>query len=384
MAALSPRPNEPTHTEGPIVVAGFFNTASGLGESARLCLNALRGSGTEAYGIDLSSALMQGSSVIHQFATAPRSSEPGTLILHVNPPLVPMALFRLGRRVVRNKRIIGFWHWELPRLPNDWLRDFDYIHEVWVPSAFTASAVRAVKRMPVFVVRHPVQRGHTVDMLRHRPVGVDLLVLTMFNFRSGFTRKNPLAALAAFAAAFDGDRRAHLLIKSLEGAAHPAQWRELQAAAAGIPNVTLLDAVLSPAETSGLIEMSDVILSLHRSEGFGLVPAEAMLRGKPVVATNFSGTVDFLNSRNGSPVDYQLVPAIDPQGVYNWPDQLWAEPNIESAAAALRRLRDPGLRAAIGLRAAADAAGLFAASVYATRVAELLGKLGAKTTPAEP
>jgi glycosyltransferase involved in cell wall biosynthesis len=209
-------------------------------------------------------------------------------------------------------------------------------------------------------------------MSRHRPPGVDLMVLTIFNFHSGFTRKNPLAAVAAFVAAFGADPGAHLLIKSLGGAAHPAEWRELRSATAGIVNVTLLDAVLRPAEISGLIEAADVVLSLHRAEGFGLVPAEAMLRGKPVVATNFSGTVDFLDSRNGCPVDYRPVPATDPQGTYDHPGQLWADPDFESAAAALRRLRDPLVRAALGARAAADTARRFDPGAYAARVRELL------------
>jgi glycosyltransferase involved in cell wall biosynthesis len=374
MSALAPRPPaDVPRRNGPLIVAGFLSSASGLGEGARLCLEALRRGRPETCGIDLSAALMQGPlAVDYQFPEPHRRPGPGTVILHVNPPLVPMALFHLGRRLVAGKRIVGYWAWELPRLPEAWRKDLRYVHEVWVPSAFTASAVRMLTALPVRIVPHPVARRPAADMSCHRPAGVELLVLTMLNFHSGFTRKNPLASVAAFVAAFGGDRGAHLVVKSIAGAAHPAQWRELQAATAGSPNIALIDAVLAPAEISGLIEAADVVLSLHRAEGFGLVAAEAMLRGKPVVATNFSGTVDFLDSRNACPVDYRLVPATDPQGTYDHPDQLWADPDIESAAAALRRLRDPVVRATIGARAAAEAARRFDPAAYAIRAGELL------------
>jgi glycosyltransferase involved in cell wall biosynthesis len=100
------------------------------------------------------------------------------------------------------------------------------------------------------------------------------------------------------------------------------------------------------------------VLSLHRSEGFGLVPAEAMLLGRPVVATDFSGTTDFIDSGCAMPVPYRLIPARDPRGVFEAPGADWADADIGAAAQALRLLAgDPALRARIGAagRAAAMA-----------------------------
>ena len=71
--------------------------------------------------------------------------------------------------------------------------------------------------------------------------------------------------------------------------------------------------MLPPADMSGLMAAADIVLSLHRSEGFGLVPAEAMQLGKPVVATGWSGNMDFMNARNSAPVSYSLVPVQDPR-----------------------------------------------------------------------
>jgi glycosyltransferase involved in cell wall biosynthesis len=105
-----------------------------------------------------------------------------------------------------------------------------------------------------------------------------------------------------------------------------------------------------------LTASADIVLSLHRSEGFGLVPAEAMLLGKPVIATGWSGNMDFMDTTCAVPIGYRLVPAHDPRGVYDVPGAEWAEADPDEAVAQLRRLADdPALRAAIGVRARAAA-----------------------------
>ncbi len=94
------------------------------------------------------------------------------------------------------------------------------------------------------------------------------------------------------------------------------------------------------------------MLSLHRSEGFGLVPAEAMLLGRAVVVTDWSGNTDFTDADTAALVPYRLVPAVDPRGVFQAPGAVWAEADIDAAAAQLRRLADdPAQRAALGARA---------------------------------
>src|SRR5205085_12349368 len=114
---------------------------------------ALRRERHETCRIDLSAALMKGGRAVdYQFPAAPRRPGAGTVILHVNPPLVPMALFRLGRRFVAGKRIVGHWAWELPRLPDEWRKDLGFVHEVWVPSAFAASALRTLTALSVRIV----------------------------------------------------------------------------------------------------------------------------------------------------------------------------------------------------------------------------------------
>ncbi len=112
--------------------------------------------------------------------------------------------------------------------------------------------------------------------------------------------------------------------------------RALTKAAAGA-NVKLLDAVLPRNEVTGLMSLCDCYVSLHRAEGFGLSMAEAMALGKPVIATGYSGNLEFMTTDNSLLVDYNLVPIGRTWGPYR-EGQLWAEPSLEHAAQLMRRV----------------------------------------------
>jgi len=103
----------------------------------------------------------------------------------------------------------------------------------------------------------------------------------------------------------------------------------------------------------------DVFVSLHRSEGIGLGPMEAMSLGKPVIATAWSGNMSFMDRSNACLVAYDLVPVRGSTWVYServlGERAVWAEPNVDDAAVWMRMLVErPDVRAAIGRKAAED------------------------------
>jgi glycosyltransferase involved in cell wall biosynthesis len=361
----------------PIIVAGLLQTRSGIGESARLCLQTLTAGGFEVAGIDLSGVLDQPCDQPFAGHDEDKRFGGGIVIVHMNAPLLPLSLCVLGKRFLKQKRIIGYWAWELPATPPDWGSGSRFVHEVWVPSNFTAEAVRPIATKPVYVVPHPLPPAAP----RHRarsdyglPEGT-FLVGSMFDMRSGFARKNPLAAIAAFRQAFGQDRKKHLVLKVSHLNTASEQARQLQEAISGSTNISIQEQSLSREDLQGWISNLDVLISLHRAEGFGLVAAEAMQLGRPVIATNWSGNLDFMNSDNSALVSCGLTPAIDPQGIYHFPTQRWAEPDVAHAATWLTRLAaEPDLRGRLGRQAAVDIARLLSPSAYQARVKELLDR----------
>jgi glycosyltransferase involved in cell wall biosynthesis len=275
-----------------------------------------------------------------------------------------LAAIHLGRRTMRGRYIVGYWNWELPVVPENWQIGLRFVHEVWVPSNFTADAVNNLLpggRGPrVRVVPYPVATAPPMPARLDRaafglPEDV-VIVLVSASIASSMARKNPLAAIAAFRAAF-GDRRDRLLVLKLGKAGHyPDDLAAIRAAVADASNIRIETRTFPSADNHAFISCCDIVLSLHRSEGFGLVPAEAMLLGKPVVATAWSGNMDYMDPDSTALVGYTLVSVSDPRGNYEVPGAVWAEPSVVEAAGQLRRLADSAsLRAALGARGRAAA-----------------------------
>ena len=278
--------------------------------------------------------------------------------------MLPWALLRLPRGLVHGRRVIGNWAWELPVVPEAWRVGLGFVHEIWAPSHFTAEAFRAWlpegAGIPVRVVPNPVAVAPPVPSALDRAAfglpAAAVVVLVSFSLASSNVRKNPLGAVRAFRAAF-GDRGDRILLLKIGNPGHfPAEFAALREAVAGCANIRLETRTLPRADSHALTSCADIVLSLHRSEGFGLVPAEAMLLGRPVVATGWSGNMDFMDADSAALVGYRLVPARDPRGVFEAPGAVWAEPELGQAADALRRLADdPAGRAALGARGQAIA-----------------------------
>ena len=219
----------------------------------------------------------------------------------------------------------------MPDPPADWIAAGALVSEIWTPSSFSRDALAKMFSHPIHVTPHFIP----AELPRQRDAAQPFTVLTMADSRSSFARKNPLAAIAAFRQAFGTDSRARLLVK-LNG--RPEEMAGLAAAIGNSPNIEIVSGLLDDAGLDRLYRSADVLLSLHRAEGFGLPMAEAMARGIPVVGTGWSGNLEFMDARNSALVPYQLVQVNDSAGIYS--GSHWAEPDVAAAATALRRLAD--------------------------------------------
>lgn len=330
---------------GPVSLAGFHNSAIGLGMAARLNRAALDQLGFKVDAVDLSPMIN-----LQDFGVAQHvmgKMDGGVLLLNVNPPELGHALAWLGAGMTGNVYRVGYWAWSLPVIPSLWARHLRHLHEIWVPTSFVADAIKS--RVPpdrpieVRIVPHPVPPMPEVRPDRAAfglPEGA-CVVLTMFDMGSSMARKNPLGAIAAFRQACGDDPRACLLIKVSHPEIAPGQFARLRQAA-GYSNVRIMTEILPDKKSYSLIASADIVLSLHRAEGFGLVMAEAMRLGKAIVATNWSGNVDFMTKDNTALVDYDMIDAEDPQG--NYRGQKWADPRIAHAAELLKGLIDDRTR----------------------------------------
>ena len=205
-----------------------------------------------------------------------------------------------------------------------------------------------------------------------------------FDYSSFAARKNPQAVVAAFRACAElmNPARIGLVLKSMGEGYSQVERRRLTKLIAGADNIFPIDGVLDRADMMGLQSVCDCFVSLHRSEGFGLGIAEAMALGKPVVATNFGGAADLLAPDRACPIGYRLVPVAS--GEYpGGKGQFWADPDIDEAAAAMRRIaEEPEYRRNLASRAHAFVEEYLGPSQIGARMRQQLAGLAQVNRPA--
>jgi glycosyltransferase involved in cell wall biosynthesis len=265
-------------------------------------------------------------------------------IIHIQPePFFRSAFARsdLAERTPTTYRI-AYWYWELEEVPPSWAEIALAADEIWVATKFVADALRTISPIPVHILFPGVRIGAFTPRSRYafglpgREEG-RFAFLFSFHLSSVMERKNPLGLIRAFRQAFQPDEPVDLVLKTTSFG-HDAQMRELHAAAAGA-NIIVLDQIFTSDETLSLMDACDAYVSLHRSEGLGLTMAEAMLLGKPVIATRYSGNLDFMDEGNSLLVEYDTVPIGRPVPPYDEAAH-WANPSTQHAAQLMRRLYD--------------------------------------------
>jgi glycosyltransferase involved in cell wall biosynthesis len=317
-------------------------------------------------------------------------SDYDTTIVFMNPDQSLHLRSQVPASLLSDRYVIAQWYWELPELPDEWLKEFEFVDEVWAGSQFISDAVSAkiaAGKLPVRVVRMP-----PVVMLSEDVDGADraasasrsqfglpedrYLFLAMFDTNSVLQRKNPLGVLHAFKAAFAAtDPSVGLVMKFNNPDYRNPLMQSIHEEIRGIENVFVVDRIMNRADVTSLIKACDCFVSLHRSEGFGLGPAEAMNLAKPAIITNWSGNVDYMTPDNSIAIDYQLVKLGQDYGPYK-AHQHWAEPDLEQAAHWMKKLRDdPALCRRLGQRARETILSLYSPEVVAPQIRARLEKI---------
>jgi glycosyltransferase involved in cell wall biosynthesis len=259
-------------------------------------------------------------------------------LILINPDGIADFFDTISKGASESRYNIGFLYWELPEFPDSFTRDFNKFDEIWTASKFVADSIMKKTELPVFCLPCCVTVEYKKEFNRkHFNLPNDkFLFLMMYDVKSVQERKNPIAVIKAFQLAFNDNLDVTLVIK-INGSHDMSIEDDLTQAVLHCENIMFVFGTFDKIEVNSLINCCDAFVSLHRSEGFGLGPAEAMYLGKPAILTNWSGNTDYMTDDNCCPVDYKIVEIEKDYGSYKKGNH-WAEPSIEHAASYMKRL----------------------------------------------
>jgi len=353
---------------------GLFRYTSGLQQAAQCVVEALASAGVRLSLRDVPMAHNRDGRGRTGFDGLERF--PITLINTGLDLAVPEAYRLAGLHRRPGVYRIAVWWWELEQLPEAWLGRGADVDEIWSPTAFIANALKVLGK-PVFPML-PSVRLPAFEPKPKAACGLDpgkFSFLFVFDMNSRMPRKNPLALIDAFRLAFAKSEPVELAIKvSPQEQYYPEWWRQLRSAAAA-NGVKLIDRSLPRGDLLALMNAADAYVSLHRSEGFGLTMAEAMLLGKPTIATGYSGNLDFMTPENSCLVKWS--PARIEEDIPPYPKGcVWADPDTADAARQMRRLYDDrGERERIAARGRSDAERILSVEASAERMTARLREI---------
>lgn len=339
---------------------GHLRAGFGLAGGARATARCLKAAGCQLNYVDL--ALASHANVQELPVDTSKSScvRPDVDLVHTNPNILASNPELLEREPLSAPLRIGYWAWELEQFPAGWEHFFADYQEIWCPSSFTAQSLAQRSPVPVIALPHlpdwshlqarAVKRRASRQQQTQRP----FTFLTLFDFWSTPERKNPAGVITAFQKAFPfstvNTAPVQLLVKASSAEQFPEQAAALKALSSGDPRIRWIEQLLPQEQLDALYEQADALVSLHRAEGFGLTLADAMALGIPVIATGYSGNLDFMPAGSVELIPWKPQVIERTHGDYV-AGAVWAEPDLEAAAAAMQKLAfDPVAAQQLGTR----------------------------------
>ncbi len=321
-----------------INLIGSIRAKNGLGQSCRLVAEQLKNSRLKfsVYNVNFDGNLQENDQGYDSYIsdTLPY----GINLFHINPCELGNVFLKMPEAWNEHYNI-AFWLWELEEFPDEWVKYCLLFDEIWTPSEFAGRGIRektniTVKTMPYMVM---VTADENCGRKSFDLPDDKFLYLVMYDSNSTTGRKNPQGVIEAYKKAFPVEKEDHGLVVKVNNAKEKDLYH-LRRSLYGYQNVYFITEVLEKRKVNSLIRCVDVVISLHRSEGLGLVLAEAMGLGTPVIATNWSSNTEFMDAESCCMVKYDLVANKQREGLYK-KGCIWAEPDVKDAAAYMVRLK---------------------------------------------
>jgi tetratricopeptide (TPR) repeat protein len=244
-----------------------------------------------------------------------------------------------GAAAFEGRYMVGVWLWDFEKPSEVMSTTARMVHEIWVPSQFTADAIARATERRVQRMLLPVAPAGPVR--RPAPGNVDFTFVSSVDYATGFERQNALGVVDAFCAAFRPEAGPRLVIQTAQAVRFPAEHARLMDAVANRSDISLLH------DAGGGVEQTlrarsagnSCYVSLHRSEGTGLHLSSAMAMGIPTIVTGHSFSAELQGERDSLQVSYSSIPI--PEDEYRCErGGVWAAPNVDEAARAMRRVMD--------------------------------------------
>jgi glycosyltransferase involved in cell wall biosynthesis len=330
-------------------VAGYLAAESGVGEAGRLAVQALTAARVSAgvHSYARCPSRLQASLAV----PASPAADADVNLVCVNADMLPSFAREMGPNYFRGRYTVGQWFWELDQFPERFAPSFDFVDEVWAATEHMRLGMAARTGKPVLRMPLPLLPPEVDPALSRESFGLSparFVFLFNFDFLSIINRKNPTGLIDAFCSAFAHGEGPILLIKSINGAENLVELERLRYHRGNRSDVLIWDGYLDRSAQGALMASCDAYVSLHRAEGLGLTMSEAMSLGKPVIATGYSGNMDFMDESTAFLVPWSPVRV----GAGNVPyqhDAVWADPDLGAAAELMRAVyQSPGDAAIVG------------------------------------
>lgn len=323
-------------------VFGFIGGEFGLGEAVRLIIKALNKAEipVSLINYDVETNHNHNDNTFNNLCN--KAIYPINLVL-MGPSEAKRVLIHYPEDFFKNKYNIFYLNWESEYIPQEYIDNFSFYDEIWVPAQYCKDILTKFCNITVKVIPYPIEIE--VDNKPDEEAETFYNKNTfnfffMFDYNSSMERKNTLNLINAFEKAFGKDDiSVSLTIKTSKSIKFVKERELLESHIGGFKNIKIVEKIYDKQTLYKIIKGCDAYISLHRSEGFGLTMAEAMFFGKPVIATNYSGNLEFMNQTNSFLVDSKKA-KIDSSVINYDSNTIWSEPSVDHASELMRLVKD--------------------------------------------